>query len=73
MPLPSFKRDQGYGEANPSWDQGECECENHLPWYVRGGRCQTIENEECEELIKDMEERVACKAIINQDVAVPAS
>ena len=68
MPLPDEKRDQGYGEANPSQDQGECECENHFPYYVRGGRCQTIENEEYEESIKDVEECVACKAIINQDV-----
>ena len=29
---------------------------------------QTIENEEYEESIKDVEECVACKAIINQDV-----
>ena len=34
--------------------------------FVVGG-AQTIENEEYEEAIKDVEERVACKALINQD------
>ena len=29
---------------------------------------QTIENEDYEESIKDVEERVACRAIINQDL-----
>ena len=39
-----------------------------LPSTLVVDGAQTIENKEYEETIKDVEEYIACKAIINQDV-----